>query len=972
MTSITHAPPGANDVAVRAELARALFGSIVVPLMNTVIAVISVVVLWPIYPAWIILTWLGASAAVAVFRLALWLRFQRRQHDAGTLGAWAFAFTLASATMGCLWGLLASTVFVTPDLVYTVFVAFVLGGVSAAAATHNSPHLPAYYGFMLPAALPIIVALLTRGAAMPIAMGLMVMAFLAVITVVARDNNRRLVEYIRMKIEQGALNNDLQKLTFDLTREVGERRQIAAELEESGERFRAIGQHALDAIIISGPDGEVVYWNAAAESTFGYTADEMAGRSILKILAPERYREQVLERYVHFVTTGEGDVPGKTVSLAALRKDGTEFPIELSVSAMNLGGIRHALGIARDVTERVKAAAALSEREAELREAQRVAHVGSWAYDPQTGTTQWSDELYRIFGRDTGPPAPTSAEYAKLLTPESFTLMTEALQKCTEREEPFGIDLELSRPDGQTGWVSMRGEVRRTANGQVRLGGTIQDISARRHAEQVARDGEAMFRSLVEQNTSGIFIVAEDGTIVYLNPRGLTMLGFSDTNSAIGQPLRDFVVDADQAAVAAAMQALIDRKRDFAEVVLKLRRANDGALAVLAQAVYGTFREKHVIITAVVDITERQRAENEIAKLNEQLAATVVVLRRREHDQTEIAKLSDLLQACATTSEVYPIVAATAESLFPQASGALARAEKGTHDLTRVAAWGADQVTEADFLIEDCWALRTGQRREVKGPGSAAQCRHFSRTPHGPYICMPLIVQGQTSGLLHFSLGEGGVVDDELRQTMQSFGDVVKLSLVNIEQLELLGQQAIRDHLTGLFNRRYLVETLPREVRRAQRSGSPLTIAMLDIDFFKKFNDEYSHDAGDKVLSELGLVLKQGLRAEDIACRYGGEEFVIVLPECDLATARARLLQICLVVRGKAPVFRGRTLPNITLSVGMATLSGALPTAESLITAADNAMYMAKSKGRDRIEDYRTPEAPERAPVTEAPASKTA
>ncbi len=461
--------------------------------------------------------------------------------------------------MGCLWGLLASTAFVSSDLVYTVFAAFVLGGVSAAAATHNSPHLPAYFGFTVPTALPMIVALLTRGAAMQTGMGLMVLAFVAVLTVVARDNNRRLVEYIRMKIEQGVLNDDL---------------------------------------------------------------------------------------------------------------------------------------------------------------------------------------------------------------------------------------------------------------------------------------------------------------------------------------------------------------------------------------------------------------------------------RRREHDQTEIAKLNDLLQACATTTEAYPIVAAAAESLFPQASGSLARAERGTHDLTRVAAWGPDQMMLADFLIEDCWALRTGQRREVEGPGSAVQCRHFSRPPHGPYICMPLIVRGETSGLLSFGLGEGGVIDDELRQTMQTFGDVVKLSLVNINQLELLGQQALRDHLTGLFNRRYLVETMPREVRRAQRSGSPLTVAMLDLDFFKKLNDEYGHDAGDKVLSELGLVLGQGLRPEDIACRYGGEEFVLVLPECDLATARARLQQICLAAKGKTLVFRGRTLPKITLSVGMATLSGALPTAESLITAADHAMYVAKSNGRDRIEDYQTPEAGGhgQAPITEAPAlpAKTA
>jgi diguanylate cyclase (GGDEF)-like protein len=208
---------------------------------------------------------------------------------------------------------------------------------------------------------------------------------------------------------------------------------------------------------------------------------------------------------------------------------------------------------------------------------------------------------------------------------------------------------------------------------------------------------------------------------------------------------------------------------------------------------------------------------------------------------------------------------------------------------------------------------------------------------------------------LSLSLGEGGVIDDDLRQTLQSFGDVVKLSLVNINHRELLGQQALRDQLTSMFNRRYLAETLPREVRRAQRSGSALTVAMLDIDFFKHFNDMHGHDAGDLVLSELGQILQESLRAGDIACRYGGEEFLLVLLDCDLAAARVRLTQICLKVRRNTLMFRGQKLSTVTLSVGLATSSETLPDGESLITAADKAMYLAKTNGRDRIEDFLTP-----------------
>ena len=162
------------------------------------------------------------------------------------------------------------------------------------------------------------------------------------------------------------------------------------------------------------------------------------------------------------------------------------------------------------------------------------------------------------------------------------------------------------------------------------------------------------------------------------------------------------------------------------------------------------------------------------------------------------------LQNSMVSVRSIPIIAAGAKLVFPQTSGALARVERGTRELTRVAAWGADQTTLQELLVDDCWALRTGRRHEVESPEGAVQCRHFSRTPVGPYICLPLAVQGETSGLLHLSLGEGGVVDDDLRQTMQSFGDVVKLSLANINQRELLGQQALRDQLTRLFNRRYL------------------------------------------------------------------------------------------------------------------------------------------------------------------------
>jgi diguanylate cyclase (GGDEF)-like protein len=187
---------------------------------------------------------------------------------------------------------------------------------------------------------------------------------------------------------------------------------------------------------------------------------------------------------------------------------------------------------------------------------------------------------------------------------------------------------------------------------------------------------------------------------------------------------------------------------------------------------------------------------------------------------------------------------------------------------------------------------------------------------------------------------------------MLSFGDVVKLSLSNLKLRETLSEQAMHDALTGLFNRHYLAATLPREISRAERRHMPLTVALMDIDHFRSFNEAQGHDAGDAVLKEIGSLLRHTMRSGDIACRYGGEELLLALPDCDIDDARNRLEQICADIKQKTFMLRGQPLPKVTLSVGLSQMGGDLITASALITAADEALYAAKRGGRDRIELY--------------------
>jgi diguanylate cyclase (GGDEF)-like protein len=178
---------------------------------------------------------------------------------------------------------------------------------------------------------------------------------------------------------------------------------------------------------------------------------------------------------------------------------------------------------------------------------------------------------------------------------------------------------------------------------------------------------------------------------------------------------------------------------------------------------------------------------------------------------------------------------------------------------------------------------------------------------------------------------------------------MLSLSLSNIRLRENLSNQSIRDPLTGLFNRRYVEENLQREISRAARKKEPVGVVMIDIDHFKTFNDLHGHAAGDRVLVELAGFLQSQMRGADIVCRYGGEEFTLILPECTLDNTIRRANQLVADARQTTVQDGGRTLGHITLSMGVAAYPehGANPAA--LLAAADAVLYKAKQAGRDRV-----------------------
>jgi diguanylate cyclase (GGDEF)-like protein/PAS domain S-box-containing protein len=165
----------------------------------------------------------------------------------------------------------------------------------------------------------------------------------------------------------------------------------------------------------------------------------------------------------------------------------------------------------------------------------------------------------------------------------------------------------------------------------------------------------------------------------------------------------------------------------------------------------------------------------------------------------------------------------------------------------------------------------------------------------------------------------------------------------------LLREQSVRDHLSGLFNRRYMEETLERELLRAARKQLSLGIIMLDVDDLKRFNDTWGHAAGDEILRGLGSLLLREIRGEDIACRYGGDEFILILPDASREVTRERAELICEYAKEFHLQFEGQSLPAVTLSLGVAVFPEHGVTSTGILRAVDSALYRAKHQGRSRV-----------------------
>ena len=389
---------------------------------------------------------------------------------------------------------------------------------------------------------------------------------------------------------------------------------------------------------------------------------------------------------------------------------------------------------------------------------------------------------------------------------------------------------------------------------------------------------------------------------------------------------------------------LSDSQMQIAKQALLTRVLTIGAIVssilLLAAALLLVLREQR----------RRMASMDQARAANRELLNSLDESQRLSQSLRQLTELGEMLQGCRNRDEAATGLSLALPRLMPSTSGTVHLINNSENAIEVVSQWGNGVPGETGvFGPDDCWALRRGHAYPPGESATAIVCRHLqtwqAENPQQSRLCVPIIAQGEILGVVT-AISDNVIIAAD-RNDLIAACETISMALANLRLQENLRTQSLRDPLTGLFNRRYLEASLEREAQRAQRQQQPLSVLMLDLDNFKRFNDRFGHDAGDALLAHFGALLQSLVRSEDVACRYGGEEFTVVMHETNAEQALTRAEQICAATRAMEVQHRGQQLDTITVSIGIATLPAHGNSPEELLRKADLALYAAKRGGRD-------------------------
>lgn len=726
-----------------------------------------------------------------------------------------------------------------------------------------------------------------------------------------------------------------------------ERAEVAArEAARLGAEINAIFELSPDGFISFDAAGRVTYANGALYALTGLAAGEVDGMTLSEFDRALAARCEPLEFYV----TSDQVVDAASIRLALCQP--RALMLQRSVRSLR-DAEGHLAGLViylRDITEALAAERALLAQQARFAAAFRnsadylsIIRLSDHRFvDVNEGFEQISGYTREeAIGR-------TAAELGLWVDAER---REQLLRELARGGRVRDMATQMRRKDGVIRQVTVTAA-------EIDIGGepgvmwTVRDVTEQRAAIEALRASETKFAAAFRSAADHMVVSRQsDGRIVEVNEAFCRTVG-RPREEVLGRTVIELGVWAEPAQRAEAMR-LLRTHGTLSNFPFKQRRYDGSISHCLMSASLISVDGEQCVLSTARDISERVAAEDSARQLTKRLQVTVAALEEVNRQNAVLSEMRDLLQTCQTSTEVQKVAAHFVPRLLPGTRGALYQLNDSRTALVATFAWHDDELRDAVFGAEACWGLRRGRAYHVNDAHHALHCDHVHAPPRGGYLCLPLVAQGEHFGLMHVQY-DGLPEDDPLQlehreSFLRTMTEHVALAMSNARLRENLRTQASRDPLTGLVNRRFTEEAFEREISRCRRRSKPIAVFMIDIDHFKHFNDKHGHEAGDLALKLVADTLAKSVRLEDVVCRYGGEEFLALLPEADERAAlecadraRSRVAELM-------PSFRGAPLGAVTISIGVAMFPAQGEAPEALQRCADEALYEAKRSGRNRV-----------------------
>jgi len=524
----------------------------------------------------------------------------------------------------------------------------------------------------------------------------------------------------------------------------------------------------------------------------------------------------------------------------------------------------------------------------------------------------------------------------------------QVLGKISQGEPVARCDAVHLRKDGSRITISLTVSPLKDESGKITAFSIFIHNTADREQER------ELFTALTQSSPIGVFIV-QNGKFIYVNPPFENIIGYK-LSELIRTETINYIHPSDRGIV--GIYARIALKNGLCQPYEYRVVTRSGQIKWVMETIISIrYQGKRAALGNFMDITKIKQLTDEAKQTNKRLTAAVKKLEEQQRQNAILAEMRDMLQACFKMEETAPIIMGTMKKLFPSSQGALFLLSNSRSDLESVVTWGdfPSALENNVFPPDACWGLRRGRDHVVEDISVGPVCPHLTKTLPGPYVCLPLMAKGDILGLLHiknaFTPGnpEHHPETADLQQIATTMSEYLSLSIANVKMSESLSRQSIQDSLSGLYNRRFMEESLHREILRAARKQTHIGIIMGDIDHFKQFNDLYGRAAGDKIIAQIGRLLKDKFRGSDITCRCGGEEFLVILPETSLEDTRARAESLLEDINKMRTLSAGQVPSPITMSMGIASYPEQGTRMEDLMRAANTDLNRAKQEGRNRV-----------------------